>query len=124
MMTWGQEKGGAPKTLEGLSISNMAADGLSLIPKKGNDNLGWDGADPKIWNDNLGWDDSAFKIARNGYMIKIQIELMHAFLVRTMQSAGRQVEVRKYVVDMVLVAAGPFFAHYLRDSYRDVLISA
>eukprot|EP00971_Amphidinium_carterae_P198993 3949031-Amphidinium_carterae.1 len=38
-----------------------------------------------------------------------------------LQSAGRQVEVRKYVDDMVVVAAGPYFAHYLRDSYRDVL---
>eukprot|EP00971_Amphidinium_carterae_P187161 3714789-Amphidinium_carterae.1 len=36
-------------------------------------------------------------------------------------SAGRQVEVRKYVDDMALVGAGPFFAQYLRDSYRNVL---
>eukprot|EP00971_Amphidinium_carterae_P090951 1800221-Amphidinium_carterae.1 len=43
---------------------------------------------------------------------------LHAFLIRTLQSAGRQVEVRKYVDDMVLVAAGPHFAHYLRDSYK------
>eukprot|EP00971_Amphidinium_carterae_P038479 756902-Amphidinium_carterae.2 len=28
---------------------------------------------------------------------------------------------RKYVDDMLLVAAGPYFAHYLRDSYRSGL---
>eukprot|EP00971_Amphidinium_carterae_P135759 2689783-Amphidinium_carterae.1 len=49
----------------------------------------------------------------------LAVDLLHAFLTRTLQSAGRQVEVRKYVDDMVLVASGPFFAHYLRDSYRD-----
>eukprot|EP00971_Amphidinium_carterae_P049371 973026-Amphidinium_carterae.1 len=48
------------------------------------------------------------------------VDLLHAFLIRTLQSAGRQVEVRKYVDDMVLVAHGPHFAHYLRDSYKSV----
>eukprot|EP00971_Amphidinium_carterae_P256966 5101521-Amphidinium_carterae.1 len=32
----------------------------------------------------------------------LAIDLLHAFLIRTLQSAGRQVEVRKYVDDMVL----------------------
>eukprot|EP00971_Amphidinium_carterae_P309705 6154667-Amphidinium_carterae.2 len=45
----------------------------------------------------------------------LAVDLLHAFLIRTLQSAGRQVEVHKYVDDMVLVAAGPYFAHYLRD---------
>eukprot|EP00971_Amphidinium_carterae_P118078 2339284-Amphidinium_carterae.1 len=48
---------------------------------------------------------------------RLAVDLLHAFLIRTLQSAGRQVEVRKYVGDMVLVAAGPRFAHYLRDSF-------
>eukprot|EP00971_Amphidinium_carterae_P047606 937765-Amphidinium_carterae.1 len=50
--------------------------------------------------------------------------MLHAVLTRTLQSAGRQVEVRKYVDDMdhmVLVASGPYFAHYLWDSFRDVI---
>eukprot|EP00971_Amphidinium_carterae_P066488 1316708-Amphidinium_carterae.1 len=34
-----------------------------------------------------------------------------AKLCGTLRSAGRQVEVRKYEDDMVLVAAGPYFAH-------------
>eukprot|EP00971_Amphidinium_carterae_P011711 230580-Amphidinium_carterae.1 len=51
----------------------------------------------------------------------LAVDLLHAFLIHTLQSAGRQVEVRKYVDDMVLVASGPYFAHYLRDSYRDVI---
>eukprot|EP00971_Amphidinium_carterae_P166228 3294739-Amphidinium_carterae.2 len=50
----------------------------------------------------------------------LAVDLLHAFLIRTLQSAGRQVEVRKYVDNMVLVAAGLYFAHHLRDSYRDV----
>eukprot|EP00971_Amphidinium_carterae_P134074 2656924-Amphidinium_carterae.1 len=51
----------------------------------------------------------------------LAVDLLHAFLIRTLQRAGRQVEVRKYVDDMVLVASGPHFAHHLRDSYRNVL---
>eukprot|EP00971_Amphidinium_carterae_P028535 561611-Amphidinium_carterae.1 len=51
----------------------------------------------------------------------LAVDLLHASLLRTLQSAGRQVEVRKYVDDMVLVAAGPYFALYLRDSYQDVI---
>eukprot|EP00971_Amphidinium_carterae_P147845 2930466-Amphidinium_carterae.1 len=51
----------------------------------------------------------------------LAVDLLHAFLIRTLQSAGRQVEVCEYVDDMVLVAAGPHFAHYLRDSYKSVL---
>eukprot|EP00971_Amphidinium_carterae_P103979 2059325-Amphidinium_carterae.1 len=47
----------------------------------------------------------------------LAVDLLHAFLIRTLQSAGRQVEVRKYVDDMVLVASGPYFAHYLRDMW-------
>eukprot|EP00971_Amphidinium_carterae_P082696 1635709-Amphidinium_carterae.1 len=48
----------------------------------------------------------------------LAVDLLHAFLIRTLQSAGRHVEVRKYVDDMVLVSSGPHFAHYLRDSYK------
>eukprot|EP00971_Amphidinium_carterae_P257484 5111229-Amphidinium_carterae.1 len=44
----------------------------------------------------------------------LAVDLLQAFLVRTLQSAGRQVEVRKYVDDMVLVAAGRYFAHYVQ----------
>eukprot|EP00971_Amphidinium_carterae_P004611 92254-Amphidinium_carterae.1 len=47
----------------------------------------------------------------------LAVDLLHAFLVRTLQSAGRQREVRKCVDDMVLVAAGPYFAHYFQGSY-------
>eukprot|EP00971_Amphidinium_carterae_P193317 3836290-Amphidinium_carterae.1 len=50
----------------------------------------------------------------------LAVDLLHAFLVGTLRSAGRQVEVRKYVDNMVLVAAGLYFAHYLRGSYRSV----
>eukprot|EP00971_Amphidinium_carterae_P117003 2317112-Amphidinium_carterae.3 len=32
------------------------------------------------------------------------VDLLHAFLLKTLQSAGSKVEVRKYVDDMVLVA--------------------
>eukprot|EP00971_Amphidinium_carterae_P100890 1996133-Amphidinium_carterae.2 len=51
----------------------------------------------------------------------LAVDLLHAFLIRTLQSARRQVEVRKYVDDMVLIASAPYFAHHLRDSYRDVM---
>eukprot|EP00971_Amphidinium_carterae_P235644 4676296-Amphidinium_carterae.1 len=51
----------------------------------------------------------------------LAVDFLHALLVRTLQSAGDPVEVRKCVDDMVLVAAGPCFEHYLRDSYRDVI---
>eukprot|EP00971_Amphidinium_carterae_P319361 6347297-Amphidinium_carterae.3 len=51
----------------------------------------------------------------------LAVDVLHAFLIRALQIAGRQVEVRKYVDDMVLVASGPYFAHYLWDSYRDVI---
>eukprot|EP00971_Amphidinium_carterae_P245380 4872872-Amphidinium_carterae.1 len=34
-------------------------------------------------------------------------------------SAGRQVEVHKYVADMVMVAAGPYFAHSLSQPLQD-----
>eukprot|EP00971_Amphidinium_carterae_P112000 2218332-Amphidinium_carterae.1 len=37
------------------------------------------------------------------------LDVLHAFLIRTLESTGRQVEVRKYVDDMVLVAAGQTF---------------
>eukprot|EP00971_Amphidinium_carterae_P297196 5904288-Amphidinium_carterae.1 len=47
----------------------------------------------------------------------LAVDLLHVFLIRTLQSAGRHVEVRKYVDDMVLVSSGPHFAHNLRDSY-------
>eukprot|EP00971_Amphidinium_carterae_P003459 68099-Amphidinium_carterae.2 len=51
----------------------------------------------------------------------LAVDLLHTFLIRTLQRAGRQVEVRKYVDDMVLVASGPHFAHYLHDGYRNVI---
>eukprot|EP00971_Amphidinium_carterae_P351193 6491966-Amphidinium_carterae.1 len=48
------------------------------------------------------------------------IDLLHAFLLKTLQSAGRHVSVRKYVDDMVLVAQGPCFARHLCHGYRQV----
>eukprot|EP00971_Amphidinium_carterae_P032952 648472-Amphidinium_carterae.1 len=48
------------------------------------------------------------------------VDLLHAFLLKTLKSAGRQVSVRKYVDDMVLVASGPCFAGHLCDGYRQV----
>eukprot|EP00971_Amphidinium_carterae_P152721 3027054-Amphidinium_carterae.4 len=46
------------------------------------------------------------------------VDLLHAFLLKTLQSAGSQVEVRKYVEDMVLVATGHQFALHLCHAYR------
>eukprot|EP00971_Amphidinium_carterae_P350262 6491460-Amphidinium_carterae.2 len=46
------------------------------------------------------------------------VDLLHAFLLKTLQSAGRHVSVRKYVDDMVLVASGPCFAGHLCYGYR------
>eukprot|EP00971_Amphidinium_carterae_P093330 1846797-Amphidinium_carterae.1 len=48
------------------------------------------------------------------------VDLLHAFLLQTLKSAGRQVTVRKYVDDMVLVAHGPCFAGNLCYAYRQV----
>eukprot|EP00971_Amphidinium_carterae_P005194 103698-Amphidinium_carterae.1 len=48
------------------------------------------------------------------------VDLLHAFLLKTLQSAGRHVSVRKYVDDMVLVASGPCFAGNLCYAYRQV----
>eukprot|EP00971_Amphidinium_carterae_P134857 2672527-Amphidinium_carterae.1 len=48
------------------------------------------------------------------------VDLLHAFLLKTLQSAGRHVTVRKYVDDMVLVASGPCFAGHLCYGYRQV----
>eukprot|EP00971_Amphidinium_carterae_P086822 1717900-Amphidinium_carterae.1 len=45
---------------------------------------------------------------------------LHAFPVKTLQSAGRHVQVRKYVADMVLVARGMDFAGHLCYGYRQV----
>eukprot|EP00971_Amphidinium_carterae_P233542 4634806-Amphidinium_carterae.1 len=46
------------------------------------------------------------------------VDLLHAFLLKTLKSAGRHVSVRKYVDDMVLVASGPCFAGHLCYAYR------
>eukprot|EP00971_Amphidinium_carterae_P205299 4074816-Amphidinium_carterae.1 len=46
------------------------------------------------------------------------VDLLHAFLSKTLQSAGSKVEVRKYVDDMVLVAKGNHFAVHLCQAYR------
>eukprot|EP00971_Amphidinium_carterae_P224822 4460165-Amphidinium_carterae.1 len=51
------------------------------------------------------------------------VDLLHAFLLKTLQSAGRHVSVRKYVDDMVLIASGPCFAGHLCYGYRQVLKS-
>eukprot|EP00971_Amphidinium_carterae_P255709 5076710-Amphidinium_carterae.2 len=48
------------------------------------------------------------------------VDLLHAFLLKTLKSAGRHVSVRKYVDDMVLVASGPCFAGHLCYGYRQV----
>eukprot|EP00971_Amphidinium_carterae_P208450 4135785-Amphidinium_carterae.1 len=48
------------------------------------------------------------------------VHLLHAFLLKTLQSAGGQLTVRKYVDDMVLVAKGPNFASKLCHGYRQV----
>eukprot|EP00971_Amphidinium_carterae_P295326 5864935-Amphidinium_carterae.5 len=48
------------------------------------------------------------------------VDLLHAFLLKTLKCAGRQVTVRKYVDDMVLVASGPCFAGNLCHGYRQV----
>eukprot|EP00971_Amphidinium_carterae_P263410 5226246-Amphidinium_carterae.1 len=46
------------------------------------------------------------------------VDLLHAFLLKTLNSAGQHV--RKYVDDMVLVASGPCFAGHLCYGYRQV----
>eukprot|EP00971_Amphidinium_carterae_P089629 1774291-Amphidinium_carterae.1 len=48
------------------------------------------------------------------------VDLLHAFLLKTLKSAGRYVFVRKYVDDMVLVASGLCFAGHLCYGYRQV----
>eukprot|EP00971_Amphidinium_carterae_P297829 5917642-Amphidinium_carterae.1 len=48
------------------------------------------------------------------------VDLLHAFLLKTLNSAGRHVTIRKYVDDMVLVAHGPCFAGHLCYGYRQV----
>eukprot|EP00971_Amphidinium_carterae_P273953 5437239-Amphidinium_carterae.1 len=48
------------------------------------------------------------------------VDLLHAFLLKTLESAGAQVEVRKYVDDMVIVAKGPHFAVEVCQAYRRV----
>eukprot|EP00971_Amphidinium_carterae_P155144 3076594-Amphidinium_carterae.2 len=48
------------------------------------------------------------------------VDLLHAFLLNTLKSAGRHVTVHKYVDDMVLVASGPCFAGHLCYGYRQV----
>eukprot|EP00971_Amphidinium_carterae_P342651 6482035-Amphidinium_carterae.2 len=51
--------------------------------------------------------------------------MLHAFeiLIKSLRCAGRQVEVRKYVDDMVLISSGPNFAGNLCYAYRQVLRS-
>eukprot|EP00971_Amphidinium_carterae_P031393 618361-Amphidinium_carterae.1 len=51
----------------------------------------------------------------------LAVDFLHAFLVRTLRSAGRQVEVRKHVDDMVLVAAGPYILCTLPVTTRHYL---
>eukprot|EP00971_Amphidinium_carterae_P223601 4436503-Amphidinium_carterae.1 len=46
------------------------------------------------------------------------VDLLHAFLIKTLQSAGTKVQLRKYVDDMVLVAKGKNFAVHLCQAYR------
>eukprot|EP00971_Amphidinium_carterae_P309674 6154257-Amphidinium_carterae.1 len=48
------------------------------------------------------------------------VDLLHAFLLKTLKSAGRHVSVRKYVDDTVLVASGPCFAGHLCHGCRQV----
>eukprot|EP00971_Amphidinium_carterae_P094422 1869277-Amphidinium_carterae.1 len=51
------------------------------------------------------------------------IDLLHAFLAKTLHSTGRQVQVRKCVDDMVLVAKGCDFAGHgtpLKVKARDL----
>eukprot|EP00971_Amphidinium_carterae_P350462 6491558-Amphidinium_carterae.2 len=48
------------------------------------------------------------------------VDLLHAFLLMTLKSAGRHVSVRKYVDDMVLEASGPCFARHLCYGYQQV----
>eukprot|EP00971_Amphidinium_carterae_P178409 3539353-Amphidinium_carterae.1 len=49
--------------------------------------------------------------------------MFHAFLIKSLRRTGRQVEVRKYVDDMVLISSGPGFAGNLCFAYRKVLRS-
>eukprot|EP00971_Amphidinium_carterae_P055680 1097796-Amphidinium_carterae.1 len=51
------------------------------------------------------------------------VDMLHAFLITSLRCAGRQVEVRKYVDDMVLISSGPGFAGNLCFAYRQVLRS-
>eukprot|EP00971_Amphidinium_carterae_P279337 5545376-Amphidinium_carterae.1 len=51
------------------------------------------------------------------------VDMLHAFLIKSLRCAGRQVEVRKYVDDMVLISSGPGFAGNLCYAYRQVLRS-
>eukprot|EP00971_Amphidinium_carterae_P039202 770590-Amphidinium_carterae.1 len=48
------------------------------------------------------------------------VDLLHAFLPKTLNIAWRHIAVGKYVDDMVLVAQGPHFAGNLRHGYRQV----
>eukprot|EP00971_Amphidinium_carterae_P316927 6300356-Amphidinium_carterae.1 len=48
------------------------------------------------------------------------VDLLYSFLLKTLQSTGPLVEVRKYVEDMVLVAKGTHFAVNLYQAYRRV----
>eukprot|EP00971_Amphidinium_carterae_P350643 6491664-Amphidinium_carterae.2 len=51
------------------------------------------------------------------------VDMLHACLIMSLRCAGRQVEVRKYVDDMVLISSGPGFAGNLCFAYRQVLRS-
>eukprot|EP00971_Amphidinium_carterae_P089509 1771668-Amphidinium_carterae.1 len=51
------------------------------------------------------------------------VDLLHVFLIKSLRCAGRQVEVRKYVDDMVLISSGPNFPGNLCFAYRQVLNS-
>eukprot|EP00971_Amphidinium_carterae_P247336 4911967-Amphidinium_carterae.2 len=51
------------------------------------------------------------------------VDLLHAFLIRSLRCAERQVEVRKYVDDMALISSGPNVVGNLCFAYRQVLKS-
>eukprot|EP00971_Amphidinium_carterae_P263450 5226747-Amphidinium_carterae.1 len=46
--------------------------------------------------------------------------MLHVFLIKSIRCAGRQVEVRKYVDDMVLISSGPNLAGNPCFAYRQV----
>eukprot|EP00971_Amphidinium_carterae_P147075 2914489-Amphidinium_carterae.1 len=51
------------------------------------------------------------------------VDLLHVFPIKSLRCALRQVEVRKYIDDMVLISSGPYSAGILCFAYRQVLKS-